>query len=154
MWWPLPEDLSRIARERVPGLDAARARVQDLLDRQMAAHPGRAVILGGFSQGAITTLELALHDGRPLAGIALLSGTPSDEAGMAAHLDRRRGLRVYVSHGRFDAVLRYEDDARLVETLRAHGLDVWFTSFDGGHVVTDEVSTELAAFITRCAASP
>jgi phospholipase/carboxylesterase len=149
MWWPLPPDLASLPHARPPGLDSARAAVAGLLDDQSARHPGRPIVLGGFSQGAITTLDLALHDARPLAGIALLSGTLVDETETDARLASRRDLPIYLSHGTHDDVLAYADDARLVEHMRAHGLDVDFTTFDGGHVVTPEVSTDLAAFVTR-----
>jgi len=153
MWWPLPDDLGRIPREHLPGVDEARARVTALLDRVAHDHPGRQMLLGGFSQGAMVSLDVALHERPRLAGLALLSGTFADEAGTSARLDALRGLPIYVSHGTSDDVLPYADDARLVEAMRAHGLDVSFTTFAGGHVVTDEVSTELAALITRVAAS-
>jgi phospholipase/carboxylesterase len=152
MWWPLPRDFGRIRREHLPGLDEARERVVALVERLETEHPGRRVLLGGFSQGAITTLDVALRNPTlPLAGIALMSGTMSDEYGTMARLEARRGLRVYVSHGTHDRVLSYDDDARLVDAMRAHGLDVTFDGFDGGHVVTPEVSRALAAFFTRCA---
>lgn len=151
MWWELPRDLSRLGEGRQPGMDEARARVIGLLDAVEAQHPGRRLILGGFSQGAMTSLDVALHDPRPLAGLALLSGTMIDETETIARLDTRRGLRVYASHGVSDDVLAFDADARLMDVMRLHGLDVRFTTFFGGHVVTDEVSTELAAFVARCA---
>jgi phospholipase/carboxylesterase len=152
MWWPLPNDFGRIPRQRVPGLDAARVRVSALVEQLEREHPGRPVVLGGFSQGAITTLDVALSDPLlPLACIALFSGTMSDEAGTLARLESRRGLHVFASHGTRDRVLSYDDDVRLMDAMRAHGLDVSFTSFDGGHAVTPAISNDLAAFITRCA---
>lgn len=154
MWWPLPTDLEEIPRRREPGMDEARVRVSALLDRLAEAYPHRPMLLGGFSQGAMVSLDVALHDPRPLAGIALLSGTMIDEADTVPRLERLRGRRMYVSHGTHDQVLRYEGDAHLVELMREHGADVHFTTFTGAHVVTDDVSTELAAFITRCASAP
>lgn len=154
MWWPLPRDLDEIPRRREPGMDEARLRVGALLDRLATDYPRRPLILGGFSQGAMVSLDLALHDPRPLAGLALLSGTMIDEADTIARLDRLRGHHIYASHGTSDQVLRYETDSRLIALMEARGADVHFTTFDGGHVVTDEVSTELAAFITRCASAP
>jgi len=154
MWWPLPRDYGTIPLARFPGMNEARARVSALLDRVTADAPHRPLVLGGFSQGAMVTLDVALHDGRPLAGIALMSGTMIDEHDTMARLQARRGLAVYASHGTHDRVLRYEDDARLMDAMRAHGLDVSLTTFDGGHVVTPQVSREVAAFVTRCATSP
>ena len=151
-WWPLPSDVHRIVRERLPGMDDARARVSALLDRVAREMPGRPIVLGGFSQGAMVSLDVALHDAAPLAGLVLMSGTMIDERETRARLGSRRGLRVYVSHGREDPVIPYVDDARLAEAMRDSGLDVSFAPFEGGHVVTPRVSMEVAAFVRRCAA--
>ena len=153
MWFALPHPLGTLGSDRMPGAVQARERVTALLDGLSRAHPGRALILGGFSQGAMVSLDLALRDPRPLAGLVLLSGTMIDEEATTARLDARRGLPVYVAHGTRDTVLAYEGDAHLVEVMRAHALDVRFTTFDGGHVATPVVSTELAAFVTRCASA-
>ena len=153
-WWPLPRDLSTLRDRRVPEMDDARARVIALLDHLRTRYPTRPLVLGGFSQGAMVSLDVALHDRRPIAGLALMSGTVVDEAATGALLDTRRGQRVYVSHGTRDDVLPYDDDARLVSEMREHGLDVEFSTFDGGHVMTDQIATDVAALIRRCATSP
>jgi phospholipase/carboxylesterase len=153
MWWPLPRDLERIPRERLPGMDDARARIRVLVDRLGNEMPGRPIVLGGFSQGAMVSLDVALHDPISLAGLVLMSGTMIDERDTLAHLEARRGLRVYMSHGTHDPVLRYADDVRLRDAMQLHGLDVSFTSFEGVHEVTERVSMEVAAFIRRCAES-
>ena len=152
-WWPLPSDVNRITRERLPGMDEARARVSALLDHVARDMPQRPIVLGGFSQGAMVSLDVALHDAAPLAGLVLMSGTMIDEPETRAQLSSRRGLRVFLSHGREDPVLPYSEDLRLAEAMRASGLDVSFAPFEGGHVVTPRVSMEVAAFIRRCAAS-
>jgi phospholipase/carboxylesterase len=150
-WWPLPSDLSTLRSRRVPEMDVARTRVVALLDQLAARYADRRLVLGGFSQGAIVSLDVALHDARPICGLALMSGTLVDDAATEALLDTRRGQRVYVSHGTHDPVLAYDDDAHLVERMRAHGLDVDFRTFDGAHVVTDDVATDVAAIIRGCA---
>jgi phospholipase/carboxylesterase len=133
----------------MPGMPEARDRVRGFLD----ALQGRLgvtsdrVVLGGFSQGAMLALDVALHDDRPLAGLVLMSGTIVDEAELRPRIPTRRGLRVYASHGRADTVLPYAHTERLVTLLREGGLDVEMRSFDGDHVVTDEVATDVAAFI-------
>ncbi len=147
MWWPLPAHFADIGRGPMPGAADARASVARLLDRAQGSYRDRPLVLGGFSQGAMVALDLALHDPRPIAGLVLMSGTMIDEPDTLARLDARRGLRVYASHGRLDSVLAYGGDLRLVDAMRDHGLDVHFTSFEGDHEVTPEVSTEVAAFI-------
>ena len=149
MWWRFTDDLSDLRGVRLPGLPAARERVRAFLDDRQArlGIASDRIVLGGFSQGAILALDVALHDDRPLAGIALLSATLVDEAEVIARVRTRRGLPTYVSHGTRDTVLPYERTLDLVARLREGGLDVRFTTFDGGHEVTDVVSSELAAFV-------
>lgn len=147
MWWPLPPHFAEIARGPMPGADDARASVLRLLDRVQREQPHRPLVLGGFSQGAMVALDVALHDPRPIAGLVLMSGTMMDEAETLARLPSRRGLRVYASHGTHDSVLAFDGDQRLVEAMRAQGLDVAFTRFEGDHEVTPQVSNEVAAFI-------
>ena len=55
------------------------------------------IVLGGFSQGAMTSAEIAFHSDQELAGLILLSGTTVDEEGWAEHLPAG-GTCLYSSH--------------------------------------------------------
>jgi phospholipase/carboxylesterase len=85
-WWnlDLPEleralSMGRedaVARAVPDGLDGARQRIEALLDgleTELAVPRGR-IVLGGFSQGAMVSTDLAFGSARPLAGVAILSG--------------------------------------------------------------------------------
>ncbi|AKF07265.1 alpha/beta hydrolase [Sandaracinus amylolyticus] len=154
VWWRFPCALRELPRTPVPAMRAARDRVRALLDdveRRMDVRSDR-IVLGGFSQGAMLALDVALHDPRPLAGLVLMSGTLVDEAEWGARFASRRGLRAYVSHGREDDVLPFANTERLVSLMREGGLDVRFRPFTGGHVATPEVSTEIATFVREVTA--
>jgi phospholipase/carboxylesterase len=149
MWWPFETDLRDMRRASIPGIAVARERVRAFLDaeQERLGIGSERIVLGGFSQGAILALDVALHDDRPLAGVILLSGTLVDEAALTPHVASRRGLRVYLSHGTEDAVLAYEHASHLADLLRAGGLDVRMRSFEGGHSVPPEVGDDMAEFI-------
>lgn len=151
MWWRFTTALRSLPRTPQPGLARARDRVLAFLDQQeeRLGITSDRIVLGGFSQGAMVALDVALHDDRPLAGLLLLSGTPVDEAELAPLVASRRGLRVYVSHGTADDVLPYESATHLVDLLREGGVDVRLRSFDGGHVVPPIVGTDVASFLTE-----
>lgn len=153
VWWRFPGDLAALPGASIPEMASARERVRGLLDDVVArlGVPSDRVVLAGFSQGAMLALDVALHDSRPLAGIALMSGSLVDEREWGPRFASRRGLAAYVSHGRADPVLPYSNAERLVERMREGGLEVRFTTFEGAHVVTPEVSTELAAFVREVA---
>jgi phospholipase/carboxylesterase len=163
-WWPLdlsayvdegdPDGLPDLSRSAPPGLAAARARVVAFLDELAARHGVRSeqVILGGFSQGAVVALDVALHDGRPLRGLVLLSGTLVNEQDWLERLPRRRDLPVLVTHSPEDPVLSYALAQRLAGELERAGWRVRFLSFAGGHAMPAPVVEALGAFAVSTAA--
>jgi phospholipase/carboxylesterase len=154
-WWMI--DLARFERSdmrdlssEVPdGLPEARARVLALvgaLDERLA--PG-TLVLGGFSQGAMLSCDVAGHLRRPLAGLVLLSGTLLAAHEWAPQLEARAGLPVFQSHGSGDPLLPYRMAERLRDLLTAAGLAVEWVPFRGGHEIPPAVMAALGAFITR-----
>ncbi|MBL8626166.1 MAG: dienelactone hydrolase family protein [Myxococcales bacterium] len=156
-WWRLdggPRGAAHDRSEEVPaGLAAARAQVDALLDG-LEAEGARRIVLGGFSQGAMLTLDVALHRARPLAGLAVLSGTRVNGAAWRAHLDRVRGTPVLISHGTDDAVLAFAVARDLRDELTAAGAAVEWVEFPGGHAIPAETRARLAQLITRVASPP
>jgi phospholipase/carboxylesterase len=157
-WWHLdlsdfvdpaePGALPDLSDEAPVGLVAARVRVLAFLDELQAhkgIHSGR-VILGGFSQGAVVALDVALHDPRPLRGLALLSGTIVNERGWFARLPSRRGMPVFIAHSPEDAVLPYPLAQRLRLALGAAGWLVTWQPFEGGHALSAAAVEGLATF--------
>jgi phospholipase/carboxylesterase len=156
-WWKLdlgsqvdpedpgaPADLSGMSP---PGMVTARERLVAFLDdlERLGVDSSR-VILGGFSQGAMVALDLALHDRRPLRGLALLSGTIVNERDWFTRLSSRRGLPVLIAHGRQDPVLPFALAQRLRHALEAARWQVTWQPFDAGHAIPTVVVEALAAF--------
>jgi phospholipase/carboxylesterase len=139
-----------LSTTRPPGLKTAADRVKDLV-AAIGRSPGGPVVLGGFSQGAMVASEVAFRSDTPLAGLVLLSGTVVDEASWRANYARRRGLPVFVAHGRRDGVLPYAASDRMRQDLQTAGLDVTWCAFDGGHDFSAEVIRELNRFLARWA---
>ena len=132
---------------RPPGLGIAAARVGDLLTA-IGRSPGGPIVLGGFSQGAMVASEVAFRSDTPLAGLVLLSGTVVDEASWRAGYARRRGLPVFVAHGRRDGVLPFASSDRMRQDLHAAGLAVTWYPFDGSHALPADVVAELNRFLS------
>ena len=124
-------------------------RVQQLMTdlRERLGHRAGRVILGGFSQGAMIVAELAFRSAEPLEAIVLLSGTPVDEESWLQGMRLRRGLPVFISHGRHDDVLPFSGSARLQQTMRDAGLQVTWLPFEGGHETPAEVVVALNHFL-------
>jgi phospholipase/carboxylesterase len=153
-WWrlaleehiPPGRKLPDLSTTHPTGMDVSVAAVRPLL-RDLERSPGGPLVLGGFSQGAMVAAGLAFTGDEPLAALVLLSVTPVDEASWRRAAARRRGLRVFISHGRADATLPFAAAERLARELSAAGLAVTWVPFDGGHAVPTEVVTALNAFL-------
>ncbi|BCS34364.1 esterase [Luteitalea sp. TBR-22] len=157
-WWPL--DLSShvsgtglpdLTRTRPQGLADAAARVRTLLGEVTTRLGGRRedLVLGGFSQGAMVSAEVAFRSDVPLRALVLLSPTVIDEPSWRQGLSARRGLRVFVAHGRQDDVLSFALTSRWAETMRTAGLDVTWVPFDGKHEIPSSVVEALNAFLGK-----
>ena len=110
-----------------------------MLDALAAEEPGRRLVLGGFSQGAMLATDIALRSARPLAGLVLLSGTMIAEEEWLPRMPSRAGLAVLQSHGTSDPLLPYSIAERLRDALAGAGARVTFVGFEGGHGVPPEV---------------
>jgi phospholipase/carboxylesterase len=140
-------ELETLAREHPPGLDEARAAVVGLIDALEEELRPSKLVIGGFSQGAMLSCDVALRSARPLAGIALLSGTliTADEWALLA--SGRPGLPAFQSHGMRDPLLPFAYAERLRDLLRAGGVEVTWVPFGGGHEIPERVLGELGRWL-------
>jgi phospholipase/carboxylesterase len=112
---------------------AALAGFHDELWRRTGLGPERTV-LAGFSMGAVMSYSLGLGPGRPApAGIMALSGFMPHIEGWEPDLGSRRGLPVFVAHGRQDRIIPVEFAREAVERLAGAGLGVEYHESDAGH---------------------
>ena len=160
-WWML--DMERLMRARaqgqweslsleVPrGLEAARNRLADVLHLAIKNLdvPHDQVVLGGFSQGAMLSLDYALRSEMALAGLILLSTTIIAKHEWLAALPARQGLSVFQSHGTEDEILAHSVAEQLREHLSSAGLPVHWIEFPGGHEIPFPVLNELGSFLHR-----
>jgi predicted esterase len=98
------------------------------LARQVPVDRARTV-LAGFSDGA--TFALAMGMARSHAFAAVIAWSP----GIAIRTtDPAHGRKVFVSHGRRDPLLRFDETCgEIVPMLQSEGAAVTFLPFDGGH---------------------
>lgn len=160
-WWPLSlqkvhAQLSagRIHEvcETIPeGIDEARNALRDAIDawRKAAGLDLERVVLGGFSQGAMITLELtAALDTLP-AGLIVLSGTLIRETAWKQGFARKHGLPVLQTHGHYDMVLPYLGGTWLKDVLEEAAVELRFVDFAGGHEIPWEVLEEVGRFLQQ-----
>jgi phospholipase/carboxylesterase len=158
-WWLL--DLARLEdelrsggprdrRDEVPdGLPAARAHVLRLIDQLSArfAVPPDRIVLGGFSQGAMLALDVALHREVPPAGLVLMSGTLIAQSEWEPRMASLAKVPVLLSHGRHDQLLPFSVAEALRDRLTAVGAAVEWHAFLGGHEIPQVVLSALRGFL-------
>jgi phospholipase/carboxylesterase len=112
------------------------------------------IVLGGFSQGAMLSAEIAFQTDQALAGLILLGGTTVNEAAWLERVPGRRRLPIFIGHGRWDGVLPFAAMDRFQQRLRAAGLDVTWFPFEGGHDLPDELIGAVNAFLAGLDLAP
>lgn len=165
-WWMI--DVERLERaiaagetrdlsQEVPeGLPEARAKVTEMLaalhdDWKVA---GERLVLGGFSQGSMLALDVALHVEQPLAGLVLMSSTLLAEHEWVPRMTARVGLPVVQSHGERDPLLPFSLAERLRDRLTEAGLKVDWVPFRGAHEIPPPVLERVGAFVRDTLADP
>ncbi len=144
-WWPIdlaareaavaqkkPRDLFSWEPMELP---FARAQVSALLDEVRARLGPAPLVLGGFSQGAMLSCDVALRAKQALAGLVLFSPARIAGAQWAPLLGSLRGTPVVISHGREDFDLSFAATEAFKDDLCAAGCEVRWVPFDGGHEV-------------------
>jgi phospholipase/carboxylesterase len=158
-WWRLDLDAHRrpgdglpdLSRTNPRGLAESDQRIRTLLAELAAkgGYPRERQMLAGYSQGAMIAADIAFTTDEPIDALVLLSPTIVNEPAWRAGMPRRRGLRVFISHGRRDAILPFDASTRLQQAMLDAGLRVTWFPFDGGHEMPAEVVTALNAFLAR-----
>jgi phospholipase/carboxylesterase len=141
-----PEALREFRKQEPPGMAAARKALLAMVTEAMNASglPFSKLVLGGFSQGAMISTDVALRLEEAPAALVALSGTLLLEDVWRQKAKARAGLTVYQSHGRRDPVLPFTAATWLAQLLREAGLDVEFEAFEGGHEIPETVLRALA----------
>jgi phospholipase/carboxylesterase len=146
-WWLLDlarmeAELRRDRRDELPeGLPEARAQVMQLIEQLQARYavtPDQ-LVLGGFSQGAMLALDVALHREVPPAGLISMSGTLIAESAWQPRMATLAGVPVMLSHGRQDSLLPFSVAELLRDRLTAAGAKVDWQPFSGGHEIPRSV---------------
>ena len=146
-WWPInmtrvqlemhTGQAERAIKELSRGMDSACRQLVALIDEiqfNLRLDPDK-IVLGGFSQGAIASLEVALQDRRTFAGLILMSATLVNTDRLVRAANQHSGTRVILSHGYADPILPFELADALRQELEAAKWEVTWVPFAGGHTI-------------------
>jgi len=162
-WWMI--DIERIQRaiasgrrrdfptDDVPeGMAESRAALDECIDSLVRDHgvdPTKLVI-GGFSQGAMLTTDLALDRRHAYAGSVVLSGAlVAAKRWKEALAKNGKELHVLQSHGRQDPLLPFDVAESLHSLFESSGASVEWIPFDGQHEIPARVLDRLGPFLQR-----
>lgn len=144
-----------------PGIMEATAKLVDCVREVMAETKPAVVtsdgdyVLGGFSQGAMLTMNAALRSDLPPPRLLVqFSGTVVCLKQWQAALAQGRlaNTQVLQSHGRYDTILPFSSAERLSQLLRDAKVDQQFVAFDGPHSIPMEPLMQLAVKLKRIVA--
>ena len=125
------------------------AAFHDELWERTGIAPERTVF-GGFSMGSVMSYSLGLPADRPRpAGLLIFSGFIPVVEGWEPDLESRRGMPVFVAHGRNDPVMEVGFARRAAQLLEAGGLDVEAHESDAAHHIDPAHVPPAVAWLDR-----
>lgn len=155
-WFPVDIEALRKANESgidyelfktsPPELHKARDLVMQML--KIKEIPISEVILGGFSQGSMLAIEVALTAEESPGGLIVLSGTLLDEKRWSTLALKRAQLPFFQSHGDHDPLLPLKDAVKLEKIFLDAGMPGKLHSFQGGHEIPNPIIWPLQQFLS------
>jgi phospholipase/carboxylesterase len=126
-------------REEVPnGIDDAREKLTGTIEAAMeiAQVDNKRLLLGGFSQGAMLSVDTAIRGlAEPPAAMCLFSGCLICEKQWRRGISRLSSTKIFQSHGRIDPVLPLQTGLWLRDLLQESKCTLDFHEFNGVHTI-------------------
>jgi len=136
------DNLDALRDEIPPGIDEARKALEDCVDACVSDKQWSAakIVLGGFSQGAMLSVDTALRSTRisPVGLIVWSGALICESVWKQAFHTRPRSFGVFQSHGRQDMILPVSTGRALHEFLKGLSLPVDHMEFYGPHTIASE----------------
>jgi phospholipase/carboxylesterase len=129
-------------RNEVPdGIESARNQLEEavLSIRSTYDLEQTPYLLGGFSQGAMLTVETVLRGAiAPPQAMALYSGAVVCEQAWKSQVGRLNQTKAFQSHGRLDPILPLQTGKWLSELISEHCEKYQWHEFNGPHTIPPE----------------
>ena len=146
-WFPISvRDLESgidFTKIRPPGLDESTALVSEVI---FELNP-ETLVIGGFSQGAMVSLNVCLENRDTIHGAVILSGALLDEATWKKQAQALSGFKYFQSHGAQDPVIPISAAQKLNDILKGAAWNGSFHIFSGGHEIPVPVVMKCREFI-------
>lgn len=123
-----------------PELPARRQAINEIIADAKSRHriDDSKIILGGFSQGSMLSLDVALNYSGNLGGLILWSSAFISQDTWTELATQHEPMKIFQSHGTLDPILPYAGAEFLAQTLAELGHQVEFCKFVGQHQIPME----------------
>ncbi len=137
----------RLGGVRQQSYEASARYVTELAAALRARYEVGDVYLLGFSQGGFLAFWTAVRNAGAFRGVACFGGYYLPAHFTAEELNEANGLRVFIAHGKAEKGIPYAEAEAAYELLSAHGYDVTFRGFEGGHEMPPEIVEEFGKWM-------
>lgn len=111
--------------------------------------PFSKMVIGGFSQGGMMSIDAGYRLPEPPAGIVVMSGATYEDELPAINRD----VPILIAHGTEDDVIPARAAQRTRAILEQHGANAEYYEFAMGHWIVPEEIEKVKAFLARVLAS-
>lgn len=142
-----PRDMTNEVPDGMAEANAQLCSLLDAVQKEMGVS-GEQIVLGGFSQGSMLAMDVALRTDRKLAGLVLFSGTLLAKQEWIPLIPARAGLRVVQTHGTVDPILFFGFAEQLKNELKKGGWQCKWVPFHGQHEIPRPALAAVAEMLT------
>lgn len=123
-----------------PGVQRSRKLLFELIDAQRAnGFPAREMMLFGFSQGSLMTIDVGLRYSQKFAGLVGISGVVHEPEKLLKELSPvAMQQRLLVTHGIADTMIPFHHTASQIKALKFYGLQVEWHELAKDHTIAGE----------------
>ncbi len=153
-WFPIPEIMTftptiDYSNTEPNGMASAREKITQVIKQVTHAQNKNKIILGGFSQGAVMSMDVFLHLPKPnfIRGVLLFSGTIVNKTGWSKMAKESTPFHCFQSHGKNDPLLTYAKAKDLCDLIKQAGITLDWYDFDGGHEITMNVMDRAKSYL-------
>jgi phospholipase/carboxylesterase len=128
---------------------ASRALLLAFIDEVVASYPtpDGKIVISGFSQGGMMSLDVGFRTERTIAGIVVMSGALYEDE--LPDLRAKKDRQVLLAHGTADEVIPINAARRTRRVLEDHGIEPEYHEFPIGHQVSEEELRVVGTFLER-----
>lgn len=147
------ERMAKMAQGEPDGMGAARRKLLRTIEGLQTMGPRtfgwHETVIGGFSQGAMMALDLALQNEEAPGAVLAWSPTLVHASRWRTRAALRSSMPVFISHGRQDPILPFDATVNLSGLLIEAGMQVDFHAFDGPHTIDRQALSQAAHLVSK-----